>query len=198
MGLQRVGHDWATELNWTEALFQTFWFISYTMDLSIINLSKNHSIEVSINYFYFENDINKHFCFYEIGDFRFYFTVLFSLSKKSTTMSWENEFFISDSKYITKLFQFYRFGCSLWSSQAHIHHTHTHTHTQTHTTHIHKAKPFPWGLDIFTQKCLPGLWLCLHVVHSIMSMYALRRMPMLLLEYINKKWIIFRRPKTYL
>ena len=83
------------------------------MDLSIINLSKNHSIEVSINYFYFENDINKHFCFYEIGDFRFYFTVLFSLSKKSTAMSWENEFFISDSKYITKLFQFYRFGCSL-------------------------------------------------------------------------------------
>ena len=139
MGLQRVGHDWATELNWTEALFRTFWFISYTMDLSIINLSKNHSTEVSINYFYFENDINTHFCFYEIGDFRFYFTVLFSLSKKSTAMSWENEFFISDSKYITKLFQFYRFGCSLWSSQAHIHHRHTppphrhHTHTQSQT-----------------------------------------------------------------
>ena len=85
-----------------------------------------------------------------------------------------------------------------FEAHKHTYIIHTHTHTQTHTTHTHKAKPFPWGLDIFMQKCLSGLWLCLHVVHSIMSMYALRRMPMLLLEYINKKWIICRRQKTYL
>ena len=54
--------------------------------------------------------------------------------KKSTTMSWENEFFISDSKYIPKLFQFYRVGCSLWSSTStYTSYKHTHTHTHTHT-----------------------------------------------------------------
>ena len=43
MGLQRVGHDWATELNWTEgdnilADFMFFWNLNYSLHLSEIEI----------------------------------------------------------------------------------------------------------------------------------------------------------------
>ena len=36
MGLQKVGHDWVTELNWTESIFIGEWLLFYILVHKII------------------------------------------------------------------------------------------------------------------------------------------------------------------
>ena len=50
MGLQRVGHDWATELNWTELNFWKQWQIPHNIYLVVIN--KCFSVSFALSYFF--------------------------------------------------------------------------------------------------------------------------------------------------